>query len=209
MDLRALEDQRSNTSSFKPILVDVQASPAIKAEDAWKNVNFKINNLVFQIPEVNQAQKRVVLLSLLNSGILHYSEVAVSLNLSVDRTRKLARKLEKEDVKGILDQRQGQKQDYRFTPEIKAELIQQFVVEAVAERPTGSEQLAQKLHDRCQLTLSARSILAHISKLGLPNIKNSLIENLTALKKKSLILNCQFFGKDFWDTALVTQRALR
>ncbi|MCP4628527.1 MAG: hypothetical protein GY850_34205 [bacterium] len=71
---------------------------------------------------------------------------------------KPARKLEQEDVKGILDQRQGQRQDYRFTPETKAELIQQFVFEAVAQRPTGGQQLAKKLEERCQLTLSARSI---------------------------------------------------
>ena len=181
--LAGLEDQRTKTSSFKPILVDVQALPILNAEDAWIKVDFKTSNLVLQIPESNQVQKRVVLLSLLNSGILNRSEVAAVLNLSVDRTKKLARKLEREDIKGILDQRQGQKHDYRFTPEIKAELIQQFIIEAVAKRPTGGEQLAQKLQDRCQLTLSARSILAHISKLGLPNIKDSLTEKLTALKK--------------------------
>jgi len=125
-------------------------------------------------------------LSLLNSGLLEHSEVADALHLSVDRTEKLARKLEQEDVKGILDQRQGQRQDYRFTPEIKAELIQQFVIEAVAQRPTGGEQLAKKLKERCQLTLSAGSILSHLSKLGLPAIKDSLSEHLTEAKKKSL-----------------------
>jgi len=181
--LAGLEDQRARTSSFKPFPADVPTLPILKAEDAWIKVDFKSSNLVLQIPEGNQVQKRVVLLSLLNSGILNCSEVAAALNLSVDRTGKLARKLKQEDVQGIHDHRRGQQQDYRFTPEIKAELIQQFVIEAAANRPTGGEQLARKLQDRCQLTLSARSILAHISKLGLPNIKDSLTENLTALKK--------------------------
>jgi repressor of nif and glnA expression len=120
-----------------------------------------------------------------NSGLLERNEVAKALELSADRTGKLARKLEQEDVKGILDQRQGQKQDYRFTPEIKAQLIQQFVIEAADQHPAGAEQLAKKLKQRCQLNLSARSILSHLSKLGLPGIRDSLYEHLTETKKKS------------------------
>jgi hypothetical protein len=65
----------------------------------------------------------------------------------------------------------------------KAELIQQFVFEAVAQRPTGGQQLAKKLEERCQLTLSARSILSHLSKLGLASIRDSLSEHLTVVKK--------------------------
>lgn len=181
--LAGLEDQRTKKSSFKPIRPNATEQPMIKAEDTLLKVDFKTSNLVLQIPDGNQIQKRIILLSLLNSGILKRSEVAATLNLSVDRTGKLARKLDQEDVESILDQRQGHKQDYRFTPKIKAELIQQFVIESVANRPTGGEQLARKLQDRCQLTLSARSILNHVSKLGLPTIKHSLTENLTALKK--------------------------
>ncbi len=183
--LAGFEDQRTKTSSFKPPLPK-QITPTLNVEDFWLKVDFEIGTLVLRVSEFNPVQKRVVLLSLLNSGLLEHSEVSDALHLSVDRTEKLARKLEQEDVKGILDQRQGQRQDYRFTPEIKAELIQQFVIEAVAQRPTGGEQLAKKLKERCQLTLSAGSILSHLSKLGLPAIKDSLSEHLTEAKKKSL-----------------------
>ena len=62
-------------------------------------------------PESNPVQRRVILLSMLNSGLLERSKVADALHLSVDRAGKLARKLEQKDVKGILDQRQGQRQD--------------------------------------------------------------------------------------------------
>lgn len=183
--LAGFEDQRTKTSSFKPPLPK-QIAPTLNVEDFWLKVDFKIGNLVLRVSEFNPVQKRVVLLSLVNSGLLEHSKVADALHLSIDRTEKLARKLEQEDVKGILDQRQGQRQDYRFTPEIKAELIQQFVIEAVAQRPTGGEQLAKKLKERCQLALSAGSILSHLSKLGLPPIKDSLSEHLTEAKKKSL-----------------------
>ena len=180
--LAGFEDQRTKSSSFKPPLPE-KIKPILKTEDSWLKVDFNIGNLLLRIPESNPVQKRVVLLSLLNSGLLERNEVADALRLSVDRAGNLARKLEQEDVKGILDQRQGQRQDYRFTPEIKAELIQQFVIEAVAQRPTGGEQLAKQLKERCQLTLSARSILSHLSKLGLSSIRDSLPEHLAELKK--------------------------
>jgi len=180
--LAGFEDQRTKSSSFKPPLPE-KIKPILKTEDSWLKVDFNIGDLLLRIPEANQVQRKVVLLSLLNSGLLKRNEIAGALRLSVDRAGKLARKLEQEDVKGILDQRQGQRQDYRFTPEIKAELIQQFVIETVAKRPTGAEQLAKQLKDRCQLTLSARSILSHLSKLGLSSIRDSLPEHLAELKK--------------------------
>ena len=184
--LSGFEDQRSKTSSFKPPLPE-QIAPTIGMGDSWVKVDFQVGNLVLQIPDTNPVQKRIVLLSLENSGLLERSDVADALHLSVDRTGKLARQLAQEDVKGILDQRQGQRQDYRFTPEIKAELIQQFVIEAVAQRPTGGEQLAKKLEERCGLALSARSILSHLSKFGLSNIRGSLAEHLSEAKKKSSV----------------------
>lgn len=182
--LAGFEDQRSKTSSFKPSFPK-RISPTIEIDDSVLKINFNIGALLLRIPNSNAVQKRVVLLSMVNSGLLERNKVADALGLSADRTGKLAVKLEKKDVKGILDHRQGQKQDYRFTPEIKAQLIQQFMIETIAQHSTGGEHLAKMLKERCQLNLSARSILSHLSKLGLPNIKSSLYENLAGLKKKS------------------------
>jgi len=178
--LAGVEDQRRKTSSFKPPRPE-QIAPTLEADASGLKVDFNVGNLLLRIPKSNPIQKRVVLLSLANNGLLEHSTVAAALGLSIDRTGKLARTLEQEDVKGILDQRQ----DYRFTPQKKAELIQQFVIEAVAQRPTGGEQLAKKLEERCQLSLSPKSILSHLSRLGLSSIKDSLPEHLAEVKKNS------------------------
>ena len=180
--LAGFEDQRAKASSFKAPVPE-QIAPILQAENIWLKVGLGVGNLVLRIPEVNPVQKKVVLLSLLNSCLLTRSEVADALHLSADRTGKLAAKLQQQDVKGILDQRQGQRQEYLFIPQIKAELIQQFVIEAVGQRSTSAEQLAKKLQERCQLSLSPRSILLHLSKLGLSNIRSSLPEHLAELKK--------------------------
>lgn len=180
--LAGFEDQRAKASSFKAPAPE-QITPILQPENIYLKVDLGVGNLVLRIPEVNPVQKKVVLLSLLNSGLLPRGEVADALHLSADRTGKLAAKLQQQDVKGILDQRQGQRQEYLFIPQIKAELIQQFVIEAVGQRSTSAEQLAKKLQERCQLSLSPRSILLHLSKLGLSNIRTSLPEHLAEFKK--------------------------
>ncbi len=135
--LLSFEDQRIKTSTFKPPLPE-KIEPTIELDKSFLQVNFNVANIFLRIPNSNTFQKRVVLLSMSNSGLLKRNEVANALGLSLDRTKKLAKNLEQEDIKSIIDQRKGQTQDYRFTPEIKGQLIKQFVIEAVSQHPTGA-----------------------------------------------------------------------
>ena len=103
----------------------------------------------------------------------------------VTHCRELARKLASRDVDEVLvDKRQGLKQDYLFTPEVKSELIQQFALNAVSGRPTSSRAIAEDLEKRCSIELSPRSVRLHLGKLGLSRIADSLPE-LIALGKKT------------------------
>jgi len=181
--LPALEDQRAKTSSFKAA-APPEIKPSIEAGEGCVRVQLGVGNLGIDIPDSNAVQKRVVLLTLLQNGLLGPSQVAEALELSTDRTGKLARALQRDDVEAILDHRRGQQKDWRFTPEIKAELIQQYVLDTVEQGRTSGVQLAQHLNERCQIELSPRSILHHVSALGLSLIKTSLPAHLADLKKK-------------------------
>jgi biotin operon repressor len=181
--LPALEDQRSKISSFKPAAPAI-STPTLSTVDSSLRIDLGLPNLTIEIPAFNPLQKRIVLLTLLANGLLSRHEVAKALNLSEDRTAKLARCLQEQDIQGVIDQRQGQQQDYRFTPEIKSELIQQFVLDVVDQGRTSGEQLAENLKKRCNLTLSPRTILHHVSSLGLKRISKSLPDQLNEIKKK-------------------------
>lgn len=181
--LPALEDQRSKTSSFKPS-APATPTPTLTSVDSLLRIELGLPNLTIEIPASNPLQKRIVLLTLLVNGLLNRREVAQALNLSEDRTTKLARLLQEQDIQGVIDQRQGQQQDYRFTPEIKSELIQQFVLDVVDQGRTSGEQLAENLKKRCNLVLSPRTILHHVSSLGLRRISRSLPDQLSEIKKK-------------------------
>lgn len=182
----ALLDRRTKTLLPKAEPDSKQAEPTISSDNETLKIQLAGDLPAIIIPETNSVQIKVVLLSLLNSQILKCSEVASAIGLSEDRTLKLARKLAQSDVESIIDQRRGQQVDFRFTPQLKSELIQQFVIDIVTEGSTSGKQLAKHLEERCQITLSSRSILHHLSKLGLRNIMSSLPELLEEAKKKSL-----------------------
>ena len=84
--LAGLEDQRSKASSFKPPPPPPeQIMPTLEVDDSWLKVDFNVGNLLLRIPKSNPIQKRVVLLSLANNGLLERSTVAGVLGLSIDR----------------------------------------------------------------------------------------------------------------------------
>jgi hypothetical protein len=128
-------------------------------------------------------QLRIVLLSMLNSGLLSKQQVAEAIDLTSARTAALASRLASEGTESLLDQRKGQQQDYRVTPAIKAELVQQFAVDVITGSRVSGEAIAAQLKERCQITVAARTVRHHLAELGLSKIKHSLPELIAAVKK--------------------------
>lgn len=185
--LGALEDRRSKTSSFRPKTVAApleQLTVSLQQRDDDHQIRFG-NSLHIQIPTSNPLLLKSILLCLLNNRMLSRREVGRALQLSEDRVGILARKLAQEDVAGLLDQRRGQQQDYVFTPTIKGELIQQFVIDLVQYGKMSGEGLSKHLKERCQYDLSPRSLLYHLNNMGLSKIKSTLPAYLETAKKNS------------------------
>lgn len=182
--LPALEDRRSQVSSFRPPPAQ-QLTPAVREAKGELLVELGAGQAAIRIPGPNRLQRRTVLLTLLASGLLTRAQAAQGLGLSEDRTAKLARKLARHDVPGLMDRRRGQQKEYRFGPQVKAELIQQFVLELAGQGDTSGRQLAASLKERCGLQLSPRSIARHLSLMGLSGIKASLAGRLAEAKKNS------------------------
>lgn len=183
--LSAFEDRRQRTSSFLPPPQPKVPPLRLYAEGEYVVVDLGIPGGLLKIPRQNNLQIRTVILSLLNSGLLSKKTVATFLGLTPVHTQNLAQKLQEEDISALIDKRKGQQKDYRFTPEIKAELIQQFVLDIVSQGKTTGKQLSQGLQKRCQFILPERSIRQHVQKLGLEAIKQSLPELLAEAKKNS------------------------
>ena len=177
----AFEDRRKRSSTFLPRQTKGM-KVTVGQQEQGVNVDFDGTGRL-QIPRKNHHQSRVVLLSLLGSGLVNTRDVAEVLGLSTVHTLNLAQALEREDIRALIDKRVGQKQEHRFTEEVKAELIQQFVLDIVAEGRTSGKLISEHLNKRCELRLSERSIRDQLSKLGLSRIKESLPDLLSSLKK--------------------------
>lgn len=182
--LPALEDRRYSRSAFLPQKVSepsFKITTSFDKEFLW--LDFGIEQKKFKIPLHNKLQIRTILLTMLDSKILTTKQVAELLELSSAQTMVIAKDLKENDVDGLLDQRQGQQQDYVFTLEAKAEVIQQFSANAAVGTKTSSEVLAKDIRLRCGLDLSPRTIRFHMDKLGLSKLKQTLPELIESLKK--------------------------
>lgn len=183
--LAALEDRRSKTSSFKPKVAVAPVEPlklSLHVNEDDHLIRFG-DSFHIQIPRSNPLLLKSILLCLFNNRMISRPEVANALRLSEDRVGKLSKIMAKEDITGLLDKRRGQQQDYVFTPQIKGELIQQFVIDIVQDGKISGAGLSKHIKERCQYDLSPRSILYHLNSMGLSDIKSTIFANLEMVKK--------------------------
>ena len=180
--LLAFEDRRK--SAYEKI-VKIGAPVKVSLAVTKQNVIIQLggNNQAIIISRKNLLQCKVILLTFVNNGLLTAKEVSEVLGFSERHTRNLNVKMHEGDVYWLIDKRKGQIQDYRFTPEIKAELIQQVAANAITGKPTSSRAVSQHIKERCNLVLPDRSVRLHMNKLGLPKISNSLPALVEDLKK--------------------------
>ena len=183
--LVALEDRRRRSSTFLPEAVP-EVPPVTVREDAHEIVvDLGIKDRYVSLSREDPLQLKVVLLSMLNSGLLSDNQAADTLKLTRSHTASLARRLCQKGALSLLDQRQGQKQDYRVSTTVKAELIQQFAADVITHGRTSSRIISEELRQRCSVAVPERTVRHHLSRLGLREIIRSLPQLVAAGKKTS------------------------
>jgi len=183
--LPALEDRRRKASKFLPFTETLRPLSCKLLLEKDAIVVVLDGEKRIELLRRNPAQCRTVLLTLLGANLLDIEDVSQAIGLSLERTRKLRTALVKEDVKALLDRRRGQQQDYLFNSQIKSELVQQFVLNALSGGPTSGRVIAKNLQQRCKIEVSERSVRLHLNKLGLSKIADSLPALIEAQKKTS------------------------
>jgi transposase len=185
--LRAFEDRRLKQCST---LLSKQPSTepppiTLQKDDDHLVVDFGIRDRAIKLCRQDPLQMKTVLLSMFNSGLLSTRQVAEAIEVTPSHTAALARRLQEQGALSLLDQRQGQKEDYVVTPSVKAELIQQFAVDVITSGRTSSAAISEKLKERCSIVIPDRTVRHHLSRMGLGSIKRSLPQLVAAVKKTS------------------------
>jgi DNA-binding transcriptional regulator GbsR (MarR family) len=135
----------------------------------------------------NTLQLKTILITLAEAGIVSNQEISNILGYSPNHIQYLIKKIQGEDVHALLDKRQGQKQHYRFTQDIKSELILQFILDVSNDKKVSGVSLSNSLKERVKLDLSPRSIRNHVEKLGLSKIKKQISDCMSDVKKNSSV----------------------
>jgi transposase len=184
--LRAFEDRRLKSSTVLPKQVSTQPPPiTLREDDGHLVVDFGIRDRAIKLNRRDPLQMKTVLLSMFNSDLLSTRQVAEAIELTPSHTAALARRLQDQGAMSLVDQRQGQKEDYVVTPSVKAELIQQFAVDVLTSGRTSSTAISEKIKERCGIVISDRTVRHHLFRMGLGSIKRSLPQLVAAVKKTS------------------------
>jgi len=184
--LRAFEDRRLKSSTVLPKQASTQPPPiTLREDDGHLVVDFGIRDRAIKLNRRDPLQMKTVLLSMFNSDLLSTRQVAEAIELTPSHTAALARRLQDQGAMSLVDQRQGQKEDYVVTPSVKAELIQQFAVDVITSGRTSSTAISEKLKERCGIVVPDRTVRHHLFRMGLGSIKRSLPQLVAAVKKTS------------------------
>ena len=184
--LCALEDRRRSQSTFLPMANSINPFKVNLCKDANHFViKFLPTGVDIKIALNNIVQAKTLFLSLFNADLLSASDVSEVLGQTSSHVRELAKKLEQEDVLGLINKQRGQIKNYRMTPEAEVLLIQQFAAHAVAGKSTSSLVLAQELNKEAKVNISDRTVRVHTKKLRLATIAKSLPQLVDTIKKNS------------------------
>jgi len=181
----AIEDRRYKPHSMPPCPAVPLRTASVSLQEDELVINFGADNLTMKIPKQNTLQIKTILLTMFANKMINVQNVMNLLGYTKTYVFKLSRDMLKGDVGVLADKRQGQKQDFIFSPEIKAELIQQVSANALCGKPTSGRALADEIKQRCELDLSDRTVRHHIKKLGLGSVKKNLPILVNSIKKKS------------------------
>ena len=177
------DGRRKNGDAIPEQVESGNVSCGIEMSNGDLCMEFGSTRTVLHIPDTDELRRKVVLLTFLESGLVSCGEVARALGISVRHVGNLLRKFKDKGASSLLDQRQGQRHDYVYTPELKSELILQFVVNASEGKKTSGQAIVSAIQERKQIVLSDRSVRHHVSRLGLNMIAGKITETVSSQKK--------------------------
>ncbi len=136
-----------------------------------------------QVASEDSVGRKILFLIFLENKLISRETVAHALGISERHICNLLNKIRTHGVSSLLDQRVGQTMDYRFTPEIKSELIIQFVSNVACNAKTSGHAISSDLVARTGIGLSERSVRYHLLKLGLSGKADEMKETICTSKK--------------------------
>ena len=106
----------------------------------------------------------------INNGFLSEDDVSKALGLSKERVRKLKAQLKQQGADSLINRHKGQQKDYKTPPEVKSELIQQYILNLRDGKSVSPSELKRDMENRDIKCPGVRTIASHLRKLGLAKL---------------------------------------
>ncbi len=186
--LYSLGDRRQK-SLVQPILKEQKRDSTVSKatiKQTQEEIVIEIGQMSIVLRKKNNLQVRAMLLTLVNSNYVTKAEVSDILKLSTAHIGFLSKELKDKDIHCLIDKRKGSQEDYKFTPDVKAELIKEFAVSCLTGTSASGKAIGKKMDTTFSTSFSERSVRFHMQKLGLNGIKKTLPEKYELEKKSCL-----------------------
>lgn len=152
---------------------------AIETEVRDQIMSLKLNApMTLEIPfDPTRPADQIFILKCQSAGLLRVQQVADFLNKTPNQIQHMRRKLEATgSVEAVSDLRQGQQQAYKFTEEAQSELLYHVFEDLVEFKSISSIRIHDKIQKALKLEVSDRTIRNYLDDLGLPRVKERLID---------------------------------
>jgi transposase len=122
--------------------------------------------------------KKIMTLLFCDSGLINQKEAASILGCQRQAVHRNQKKLKSDGVKGLYDNRVGQKKDYKYESNIKSELIKQFFLTILEDIIPSKSSVTSRLNVGESQSYSERSIAHHLKQLGLTDNKEKIYREI-------------------------------
>lgn len=136
--------------------------------------------------EEDALARKTLAVLLVDSGVLTQKEAAKIIGTKPLAVSKNFQVFKAEGAAGLVDKREGQKQEYRFTPQVKGELIHGYSMKALENIRPSSSILAQHLSAVFGRPFSRRSISYHLGQTGLNLVGPRIVEDMQRFLREQL-----------------------
>ncbi len=152
-------------------------TPAVKYLDNDDNyVKFQITGKVsLKIGKTDTLGKRLITLLFTKEKLMTQKDAAKILGCRRLAIQQNLQRLRKSGSRGILDNRQGQKSDYKFGIDVKGEIIKSFISSIFEGKTPTKTTVSKHLNEKFSNDYSERATALHLKKLGLTDNKYELI----------------------------------
>ena len=118
--------------------------------------------------------KKIISLLFLESNLLNQKEVSEILGCQRQAVHRNQMNLKSMGVKGLYDNRLGQKKDYKYSPDHKSKIIHEFFLAILENKLPSKINITKRLNEKSPDLYSQRSVADHLKKMGLTDNKEQM-----------------------------------